>query len=269
MSKTYFIGHRGVPSDKNVLENTIESFNLAAKSTHDGIETDIWPTIDHKLVCCHDRRPFKFSFKKIYDLKLKQIQKKSLHGSIDYPRNSPGAFYKGLRWKKNKAPTFLQYLEICKQNNKLALVELKNDKQWSEDQKGIWTYENIDAIIDDVNKSGYSYQKIWFISLDNDLLMAFKKRFPFVQIMIIVDPNNKIKEYRDPKYFLDRNYSIDIGDFESKSTKDWGIKIDEKLIQDFHNKNLLVGTWTVNEPERVKALVALGIDFITSDYILK
>ncbi|MDE6476730.1 MAG: hypothetical protein K2L48_00795 [Mycoplasmoidaceae bacterium] len=41
MSKTYFIGHRGVPSDKNVLENTIESFNLAAKSAHDGIETDI------------------------------------------------------------------------------------------------------------------------------------------------------------------------------------------------------------------------------------
>ncbi len=265
LNKTHIIGHRGIPSNPDVLENTYESFLLAAKSTHDGIETDIWPTKDNQLVCCHDARPFKRSFKKIYSLTYKQIKKKKLHGSFNYPRNEPGLFSKGLKTPQ-RVPLFEDFLNICKQFNKIALVEIKNDSQWKESNQGIWNMDRIDSIITLVNKVKFPFDKLWFISLDNELLIFMKNKYPFIQIMPIVDPKNKIVEYRDPKFFLDRNYSIDVGDYYSSSTKDWGIIINKELVDQFHAKNLMIGAWTINEEERARLLISFGVDFITTDY---
>lgn len=266
---TKHIGHRGTPSEPRILENTLESFLFAAKSNLDGIETDIWPTKDNKLICCHDSKPFKHSFKKIYKLTYKKILKKKLIGSKNYPRDNPGAFNNDFMGLGFKVPLFEEYLSICKKFNKLCFIELKNDRHFSINDKGIWNDHVFKQIIEDINKLSISYKNIWFISLDADLLIYFKKIYPFIQILGIIDPNNLIVEQRSPNYFLNKNIGIDVGDDKSISTLDWGIDINSDLIKAFHKKQLKVGAWTINEESRVKYLESIGIDFITSDYIWK
>lgn len=268
LNNTKFIGHRGNPSNKYLFENTLDSFIEAAKSPLDGIETDIWPTKDDKFVCCHDARPFQWSFRKIYNLTFDQIKNKKIHGSFDYPRDNPGSFNNAVFSKKKETiPLFDDFLKICINFNKLALIELKHDRSWTELNPGLWTESRIDQLVKMLIDSKYDLKKIWLISLDNDLLIHIQKKYPFMQIMCIIDTKNDIEQYRDPNYFLQNNISIDVGDCDSASTKDWGIKISQELIDNFHKKKLLIGAWTVNEEIRAEALVNLGIDFITSDYI--
>lgn len=263
-NNTKYIGHRGLPSDLNVLENTFESFLLAAKADLDGIETDIWPTKDQQFVCVHDSRPFKHSIRKVFNYTWKEIQSKQLNGSRNYPRDNPGSFTPKNKDIKFFPCHFEDYLKICKNYKKIAFIEIKNCSSCH-----LWTKETIDKMYAYIINSGIPMNKVYLISLDNDLLFKIKNLHNDLQIMAIIDPKNKKVVYRNFEFFLERRISIDIGDFDSPSTRDWGIKINKELIDKFHKKGLLVGAWTVNTKNRIHTLKKMNIDFVTSDYLLK
>ncbi len=253
-----------MPSNPNVLENTFESFLSAAKSNLDGIETDIWPTKDQQFVCVHDCRPFKYSIKKVFNYTWKEIQRKQLKGSRNYPRDNPGSFTPKDKKIKFYPCHFEDYLKICKDNKKIAFIEIKNCSSCSR-----WTKQTINKMYDHIVKSKIPMKNIYLISLDNDLLFNIKKIQNDLKTMPIIDPKNKKIIYRNIEFFLEKKVSIDIGDFDSSSTRDWGIKINDELITKFHKNGLLVGAWTVNTKKRANVLKNMNIDFITSDFLLK
>jgi len=43
-------------------------------------------------------------------------------------------------------------------------------------------------------------------------------------------------------------------------------RVTPELLAEAHHNDLKVVTWTVNDPERMKALMALGVDGIMTDY---
>ena len=66
----------------------------------------------------------------------------------------------------------------------------------------------------------------------------------------------------------DNDWNIDIGDVDSPSTADWGLGITKYMVDYFHEKKLVFNVWTVDTLDRAQALDKLGVDFITTDYIL-
>lgn len=71
--KMLVLGHRGSPLKE--IENTVASFQRAIVDGADGVELDIRPTVDHKLVVSHDnlmKRVFG-SDKKIEECTLEEI----------------------------------------------------------------------------------------------------------------------------------------------------------------------------------------------------
>ena len=62
--KVFVLGHRGSP--KKERENTIASFLRAMEDGADGVELDIHPTLDHRLVVSHDN-----SLKRVFGIDMK------------------------------------------------------------------------------------------------------------------------------------------------------------------------------------------------------
>ena len=97
----FFIGHRGRVS-KTAKENTMASFEAAAKAGIQAIETDVRLTKDGALVCIHDatlKRVFKDELK-VAEATLAEIRR--------YP-----------------VPTFDEYLDVCVKYDVVPFIETK------------------------------------------------------------------------------------------------------------------------------------------------
>lgn len=72
--KILILGHRGSPLKE--IENTLPSFLRAIEDGADGVELDIRPTVDHKLVISHDNQMKRVfgSDKKIEECTLAEIR---------------------------------------------------------------------------------------------------------------------------------------------------------------------------------------------------
>lgn len=100
----FYIGHRGRVSP-GVKENTIASFEAAAKAGLQAIETDVRLTKDGKLVCVHDA-----TLKRVFGVDVK-VSKSTLAELRAYP-----------------VPTFDEYLDVCVKYDVVPFVETKGDK---------------------------------------------------------------------------------------------------------------------------------------------
>ena len=90
------------------------------------------------------------------------------------------------------------------------------------------------------SKKGWDY---CFISFDNLLLEYMHNEFGLdsaKHMQMLFDPNNKQDlKFRNPYWFANNNYSIDVGDAESESTTDWGIVITQELVEAFHKRTII------------------------------
>lgn len=273
------VGHRGCPSNKNVFENTIGSFEAAGQSDYySAIECDVWPnaTAD-QLYVVHDEYPFyqdpKASVANIeYDL----AESYTLHASANYPRENPGSFDHDSATKNYKLPTLEEYLQVCAKYQKTAVIELKDTVKWTSTSSGIWTDEAINQLSEAVNRIITDKNYI-LISFDNSLLEHIATgsfNLPKQKMQQLFDPSLINSKSEDEKrwgsweYIADQGWNIDVGDALSPSTLDWGAYINSYFVEYFHNKNLEVNVWTVNTLDRAKALDSLGVDYITTDWIL-
>ena len=106
-NKPLMIAHRGLSGIK--LENTKEAFLLAGEHSYFGIETDVHVTKDNRFVVCHDDNLLRTSG---VDMVIEQ----SLYEDVKKVK-----LYNG-----ECLPDLEDYIEICKNNGKIAVLELKN-----------------------------------------------------------------------------------------------------------------------------------------------
>lgn len=225
MKNICMIAHQGYSG--KYLGNSEQAFLKAAENKSNGAETDIRMTKDGVLVCCHNR-----------EAKMKD-------GSELIVAEHTFAELTAQPLMNNKTDddvylcTLRRYLEIMRDNNMICFVELK----------GEFTDEQIEDIFNLVREV-YDLSKCILQSFDFDNLVKIHNQIPDLPVMYTYG-----KSERNYERCFDYGFSIDVDQYV----------VTEKMIAEFHDRNLEVGVWTVNEADRFDYISSLGVDYIESD----
>ncbi len=225
MSNICMIAHRGYSA--KYPDNTALAFEKAAENRSGGAETDVRITKDGVFVACHNEEA------KFFDgteLPVSESTFEELTAKPLFNEKSDDTVY---------LCTFREYLEIMKKNNMVCFIELK----------GSYTDEQVKAVFD-LAADTYDLSKCILQSFDFDNLIKCREMFPDLPLMY--------------------TYSTNMGSYEC--CFEHGIAIDadrivitQDMVDEFHAHGLEVGVWTVNTPDELERISALGVDYIESD----
>ena len=116
--KTKMIAHRGVSGLER--ENTLAAFVAAGNRSYYGIETDIHTTADGKFIIYHDDT-----------LERLLGKKENVEAcTFEYLRSLRLTDLNGNPREDLCLPTLEEYLRVCRQYGKQAILELKNQLAW-------------------------------------------------------------------------------------------------------------------------------------------
>ncbi len=230
---TLMVAHRGLSGLET--ENTHAAFVAAGNRSYFGIETDVHKTVDGHYVVIHDDTTARVAgddlpverstFAQLRALLLKQ--KDGQKGRTDI-----------------RIPTLEEYIAICKQYDKTAVLEFKNafDKQ------------EIAEMVARIRKGGWLERTV-FISFVYENLLYLREILPD-------QPAQFLTGERDDHEWLcgelaKHHLDIDI---------QWGAVTAERVAM-WHAAGLKVNCWTVDHPDDAARLIAMGVDYITTNIL--
>lgn len=135
--------------------------------------------------------------------------------------------------------TFERYLEIMKENQMVCFIELKGEFSQEQVRKVFEMCEEV-----------YDLKKCIMQSFEFENLIKAREMFPDLPLMLTYGSSKD-----DYKKCLEYGFSIDA--YYGNTTVE--------MIREFHEKNLEVGIWTVNEKVVLDYFLTLGVDYIESD----
>lgn len=231
--KPLMIAHRGLSGLER--ENTHAAFVAAGNRSYFGIETDVHVTADGKYVIIHDDTTTRvtgveMTVEETDLVTLRQL--KVLDRGTEEPRGDLCL------------PTLEEYIAICKRYDKVAVLELKNRMP----ADCIW---EIAGIIDSM---GY-LEKTVFISFRLHNLIDLREKYPEQPAQYLVskieDADALVETLKRHRLDLDAKYSA----------------VTEELVNRLHEEGLKVNVWTVDKPEDGVRMMAMGVDFITTNIL--
>ena len=136
--------------------------------------------------------------------------------------------------------SFEEYLGICKEGGKIAVIELKEQ---CDDAKLSRILSAIDL--------HYDRKKASFISFEYANLIALSKIDATLNLQYLSETKN------DPHFTscLEKKISIDVK--QNILTK--------KLVKEFHAAGLTVNAWTINKKYDLSIARIKGVDYVTTD----
>jgi|SaaInlV_100m_DNA_2_1039680.scaffolds.fasta_scaffold08840_2 glycerophosphoryl diester phosphodiesterase len=223
------IGHRGACGHEN--ENTIESFSKAIDLECDMIELDV-KMVDSTLVVFHDvdlERIFGIN-KSVSECSYTEIRKLTMCGG-------------------GKIPTLEESLDFIDGRVKVN-IELKGPHSAVAVVKLIEKY---------VKKESWDYEDFLVSSFSHTELALVRQQSDKVQIGLLFDERG-----RD---LIDNAISLSAAKFlDAWSVNVSGEVVSEELVNIAHHGGMKVLVYTINDPEEIRTLKALGVDGIFSDY---
>lgn len=224
------IAHRGFSGLER--ENTLSAFVAAGNRSYFGMETDIHPTLDGKFVILHDEHTERVADSSINVEKCRYDDIKSLRlNALD--GNPRGDLC---------IPLLEDYLRVAKAYDKKCVIEFK----------GIFSEENIEKVVDIV-KSIYSLEQVVFIAFDLCNLIAIRQILPEQKAQYLVC------EMSEQVFDALTQYRLGLDIYFGSITKEW--------IDRIHKQGLEVNCWTVNEKADAERLIAMGVDYITTNIL--
>lgn len=227
--RTLVWGHRGARAYAPM--NTVPSFELALKQGADGVELDTHLSKDGKLIVLHDFTVDSTTNGKglAKDKTLAELKELDAGSSFS-------AEYAGTQ-----IPTLDEVFEAV--GKKLFInVEIKSETQETDGVE--------QAVADCIIKHGLTNSVI--VSSFNPLaLKRFRAILPAVPIGYLYEPEH--------------NFSQMMEGFPHEARHPQHTMIDAAYMDWAKTNNFRVNTWTVNDPERAKALKQLGVDAIITD----
>lgn len=228
---TKMIAHRGF---RNVeVENTLQAFNYASKTSVYGIENDVHLTKDGKFIVIHD-----------HDLKrLAGIESDITIEEMTFEecRNVALIGKNGVPDANYRMATVEEYITACKEGGKQAILEIKDIDA-----------KNSERLAKFVDELGY---------LDNTTFISFQEYA--LEGVRNYNANQSVQ-------FLTSNFDIDLIPKLVKNKWDLDIQykaLTKERIDALHELGITVNCWTVNEKDVAELLVYWGIDMITSDIL--
>ena len=224
------IAHRGLSGIE--VENTEAAFIAAGEHSYYGIEADVRRTADGKFVMCHDDDLERISGQRI------DVESSTLDDLLAIPLLNKN----GKKDDSIHLTTLENYVSICKQYGKQAILELKSD----------FTKDEVGNIIDIIISVDY-LDRVTFISFNYDNLLYVREFSPEQSAMYLF---SKMSEDIYEMLIRDR---IDVAIKHTKLTK--------SDLERFHEAGLKVNCWTVDNSSTAEKYAKWGVDYITSNIL--
>lgn len=265
-----FEGHRGCRG--LMPENTIPAFKKALDLDVTTLELDVCISKDHQVVVSHEpymnslfcSKPDGTSVTKadektlnLYTMNYDEIKQydSGIRGNILFPEQQKLATHKPL------LSEMLQACEAYIKEKKMKPVKYNIEIKSEEAEYGISQPKTVEEFSDLVYKEIIKYlkpERVILQSFDFNVLKYCKlqmdtKKYKRVTLSVLVE-----NEGVEPSFQKLGFYPDIFSPYYKQLTKG--------KVEMCHQKNVKVVPWTVNEIEAMKAIKALGVDGIISDY---
>ena len=225
-------GHRGAAGE--APENTIAGARHAISRGTRCVEIDLRLSADKQLVIVHDNSTertcgIKRQITRTTAKQLAQLDARSF--GPPWPRKAQCGI-----------PTLKQYLHSTPELKRYQL-EVKSDRSTDKDQ--------VIAQLGTLFPDRVAAKKVVITSFDYELLAMLNERLPYLRFGAI--------SYKTAALSTAKKLGCDyFCCYESIAT--------EKFIRKLRQTDMHLSVWTVNNPESIKRLYALGVDSIITDY---
>lgn len=224
---TLVIGHRGASG--YLPENTLPAFEKAIEMGADGIELDVWPDADGVPVVIHDETLSRTT---------KQGGKVTASHAADLAPLGVPTYQKALDLAPGKIVIFTELKGECEKNIGAYIEKAVND--------GAWRYEQLPVI-----------------GFDHEQLKRMKMLYPriFTGATFSRKMLESVPTAQHAAHMIAEAQRIGARainpDFRFTS---------REVVEQAHAAGLKVNVWTVNRPNDMNAMLALGVDAIMTDY---
>lgn len=234
---TRFFAHRGAQA--LAPENSLPA--LKKVNNHSGFEIDIHQTSDGRWVVMHDGNIDRMTAKKgaISSYTFDQLRKIPISKGSSAYRHTASELV---------IPSLEEALVVAKDKRLTPVIEIKKD---STDKYTSASYDSLVAIIKKFNVE----KEMMFISFDYNSLVEVKKRLPLVEVSYLT--SDFTQDLIDKASALGVNSGID-ADYTNSH-------FNERNVQLAHDAGLKVGAWTTADDSKREKLLAMGVDFITTN----
>ena len=232
--QTAIWAHRGASGwDRQYApENTMPAFRKAAEMGADGIELDVQLTKDGELVICHDERIDRTSRGRgwLRDFTLAELKK------IDFGK--PHVEYGFV-----EISTLREFLEFAKPLEIKVNIELKT---------GVIYYEGLEEKTFEMVKDFGMQERVIYSSFNHYSLKILRNHDPDAQIGLLMG-DDFVRVPED----AERLKACAVHPPEHIVTKEY--------VEKCHAHGIKVHTWTVDNPTRMRQVVAMGVDAFITD----
>lgn len=231
---TKLIAHRGVSGLER--ENTYPAFVAAGNRTYFGIETDVHLSADGQFVILHDETTARVSLQKT-DVHVEESPFSAVENLLLPDLDG------SLSRRDIRIPRLADYISICKKYEKVGVLELKNP----------FAQADIARMVEEIRALGHLDSMI-FISFSLANCLALRALLPQATV----------------QWLTDRPLAPDMFGVLAANRLDIDIHyplVDASLVQRLHGMGRRVNCWTCDKPDAAAALVAMGVDYITTDIL--
>ena len=231
---TGFVAHRGVSGIER--ENTCPAFVAAGSRSYWGVECDVHVTADKKFFVMHDETTKRVTNGRI-DINIEKCVSEDI-ANIVLPDLDGSTTRRDIR-----IPTLAEYVKICKKYEKRCVIELKN----------LFIRDDVKRLIEEIKALDY-LDDVTFIAFSLENCINVRDLLPDADIQYLtwgpVDDNiiNILTKF---------NLDLDIG--QKTLTKEG--------IDRVHAVGHKVNCWTVDDKARAEELIAMGVDYITTNIL--
>lgn len=231
---TKMIAHRGLSGIEQ--ENTNAAFVAAGNRSYYGIETDVHRTADGQYVIIHDDTTARVT-NGAWDVNVEQVPYRDIQ-AILLPDRDGSCIRQDLR-----IPLLAEYVRICKRYEKVCVLELKNP----------FLREDIENIIEIVRGEEY-LSNVIFIAFSLENCTQLRELLPGQRIQWLLSQpvDEEVKQT-----LLQHHLDIDL-DY---------LYMSKALVEELHAGHIKVNCWTCNDSGTAGELIAMGVDFITTNIL--
>ncbi|MGI6608196.1 MAG: glycerophosphodiester phosphodiesterase [Erysipelotrichaceae bacterium] len=229
---TYIWAHRGASA--YAPENTLEAFQLAIDQKAEGIELDVQLTKDNTVVVIHDETIDRVSDNKgfVKDYTYEELKQFNFNN-------------KNKNYPFCKIPTLEEVLQLLKPTNLVLNIELKNS---------VFEYEGLEERVLELVRKHQMEDRVIYSSFNHYSLVKLLKLKPdadcgFLHSDRIIGMAEYARSYNG-KYLHPAYYVL----------------LDQNYLIDAKKNDLLINTWTINDPIYIYAALQANVNAIITNY---
>lgn len=228
--RPWVIAHRGASG--HAPENTMAAFRLAVEQGATFIETDLHLSRDARFVAIHDATLDRTTngHGLVHNLTLAELRK------LD-----AGSWFHS-KFAGEPVPTLDEILAFGREADVVFYLEIKYDTAWG-------MHHALVGALRDAKESA----RVVVLSFDSATLDKLRRQDPTLMTGLLFDRSG-------PDHVA---LAQSVG---SRQLAPRGDFVTPQLVERAHGADLQVATWTLNQPEHMRAAIAAGVDGVMTDY---